>query len=483
MTNTRMLERFKIAKLTTKLKPHQQRVVERMEDEDQPGLVAAHGLGSGKTLTSIAVQEALGLPSDVVTPAALQSNYLKEIKAHTAKPLPSHLQSIEGVARNEGAGLNQPLLIVDEAHRIRNAGKARAGLKASPAEKRLALTGSLLYNHPSDVAGPINFVAGRSILPEDPDAFTQRFLMDVPNKRGLWDRLRGTPASYQTRLNPRSTGYLQHALDKYVDYHPGSMENFPTREDETVRVPMTSGQMKLYSHVTADQPSWVRNKVLQNLPPTKAEAKQLNSFLSGVRQISNTTRGFDTSVEPANQPKIDRAVQELQKMLEKNPNAKAIVYSHYLESGIDPYKKKLEELGIPHGSFTGSMTRTTRDQMVKDYNENKLKALLLSSAGGEGLDLKGTRLIQLLEPHWNQEKLKQVIGRGIRYKSHAALPEDERKVLVQRYLATRAPQGLLERTGLRKPGYGVDEYLDEMGSRKEQLNQQVRQMLRQPEND
>jgi superfamily II DNA/RNA helicase len=165
-------------------------------------------------------------------------------------------------------------------------------------------------------------------------------------------------------------------------------------------------------------------------------------------------------------------------MLAKNPRAKAIVYSHYLESGIDPYKKKLEELNIPHGAFTGEMPRAERERMVKDYNSGKLKALLLSSAGGEGLDLKGTRLIQLMEPHWNQEKLKQVVGRGIRYKSHAGLPENERNVLVQRYLGTRAPYGVMERLGLRKPGYGVDEYLDEMGARKEQLNQQVRQLLR-----
>jgi Helicase conserved C-terminal domain/SNF2-related domain len=482
MTNTRTLERFKIARITTKLKPHQQRVVDRMEDEDQPGLVAAHGLGSGKTLTSLAVQDALGLPADVVTPAALQANYLKEIKAHTAKAPPSELQSLEGVARAGGAGLTHPLLIVDEAHRIRNAGKARTGLGESLAEKRLALTGSLLYNHPSDIAGPINFVAGKSVFPEDPDVFSQRFLQDTPNKRGLIDRLRGVPASYQTHLNPRTRGYLQQALDKYVDYHPGSAENFPTRIDETIQVPMTRDQMGLYETITKDQPGWLKKKVLMNLPPTKAEAKQLNAFLSGARQISNTTSGFDTRTAPAHQPKIDRAVDELQKMLNANPRAKAIVYSHYLESGIDPYKKKLEELGIPHGAFTGDMSRKSREQMVRDYNDNKLKALLLSSAGGEGLDLKGTRLIQLLEPHWNQEKLKQVIGRGIRYKSHAALPEDERNVRVQRYLATRAPSGLLERIGLRKPGYGVDQYLDEMGVRKEQLNQQVRQMLREPEN-
>jgi SNF2 family DNA or RNA helicase len=481
MTSTRTLDHFKIAKITTTLKPHQQRVVDRMEDDDQPGLVAAHGLGSGKTLTSLAVQEALGLPSDVVAPAALLANYRKEIKAHTSKPQRTNVQSLEGVARTGGAGLKNPLLVVDEAHRIRNAGKARTGLRESPAEKRLALTGSLLYNHPSDVAGPINFVAGRSILPENPDEFTQRFLQDVPMSRSLWERFRGTPASYQTRLNPRTLGTLQAALDKYVDYHPGSKENFPSREDQTIRVPMSDKQMQLYESAEKKQPGWLRKKVLLNLPPTKAEAKQLNAFLAGGRQVANTTQGFDAGLSPPHQPKIDRAVSELQGMLAKNPRAKAIVYSHYLESGLDPYKKKLEELNIPHGSFTGDMPRGERERMVKEYNAGKLKALLLSSAGGEGLDLKGTRLIQLLEPHWNQEKLKQVIGRGIRYKSHAGLPEDERNVLVQRYLATRAPYGLMERLKLRKPGYGVDEYLDEMGARKEQLNAQVRRMLQERE--
>jgi len=482
MTSTPMLDRLKIAKITTKLKPHQQRVVDRMEDEDQPGLVAAHGVGSGKSLASLAVQDALGLAADVVTPAALQANYRKEIKTHTKQHQPTNLQSIESVARSGGAGLKNPLLILDEAHRIRNMGKARTSLKGSPSEKRLALTGSLLYNHPSDVAGPINFVAGRNVLPENPDEFSSRFLQDVPMPRGLWNRLRGVPASYQTRLNPRTVGILQEALDKYVDYHPGSSEGFPTREDETIRVPMTRDQMKLYENVAKDQPSWLRKKILMNLPPTKAEAKQLNAFMSGVRQIGNTTQGFDTRVLPAHQPKIDRAVSELQSMLAKNPRAKAIVYSHYLGSGIDPYHKKLEELNIPHGMFTGEMPRGQREQMVKDYNENKLKALLLSSAGGEGLDLKGTRLIQVLDPHFNEEKLKQVIGRGIRYQSHAALPEKERNVLVQRYLATRAPYGAMERLKLRTPGYGADEYLSEMSARKEQLNAKVRAMLEEPEN-
>lgn len=470
----------KLAKLKTKLKEHQQRVVDRLEDEDQPGLVAVHGLGSGKTLTSIAVADALGLPADVVTPAALQENYRKELKKHVVGKAPkTDLHTLEAVARRGGENLRNPLLIVDEAHRIRNAGKARTGVKWSPAEKRLALTGSLLYNHPSDIAGPINFAAGHTVLPEDPDQFADRFLVDVPRKQGLMARLRGVPAVYDTRLRSSQVSTLRNALDKYVDYHPGSPEGFPEREDQVVKVPMARDQMKLYSSVIGELPPALRRKVLMNLPPNKQEAKDLNAYMTGVRQVSNTTRGFDLKLKPQ-EPKIEKAISELQSMLDQNPRAKALVYSSFLDSGVNPYQEHLKRLKVPFGAFTGDMSRKAREQMVRDYNDDKIKALLLSPAGGEGLDLKGTRLIQILEPHFNEEKLKQVIGRGIRYKSHEHLPEDERKVLVQRFLATRAPEGLAERMGLREPGYAADEYLDELSQRKERLNEQVRRLLRNP---
>ena len=65
---------------------------------------------------------------------------------------------------------------------------------------------------------------------------------------------------------------------------------------------------------------------------------------------------------------------------------------------------------------------------MKELTPMTLSALLLlaSGAGSEGLDLKGTRLMQLLEPHWNESRLDQVIGRGIRYRSHEGLPPEDR---------------------------------------------------------
>jgi superfamily II DNA or RNA helicase len=469
-------EQVKEARLKTELQPHQQRVVDRMSDPDQRGLVVHHGLGSGKTLTSIAVADKLKLPADVVTPAALQENYSKEVAKHTTTKPDMLQQSLENVARKRGNTLKRPLLVVDEAHRTRNPSQTQAALMRSPAEKRLLLTGSLLYNQPADIAGPINLVAGESTLPSNPADFDRFFVQQVQKDPGFFRRLLGAKPTVETRINPQTKPYLRDILKKYVDYHPSSTTDFPERKDQTIRVPMAAKQREIYDAILGKAPQWVQDKVRNGMPPTKAETMQLNSFLTGSRQVANTTAPFKTK-EPQYSPKIDAALQELRKTLDANPRAKAVVYSNYLDAGIKPYREKLKAMGTPFGEFTGEMPHAQRDQLVRDYNENKIRALLLSSAGGEGLDLKGTRLMQILEPHWNEEKLKQVTGRGIRYKSHADLPEEERNVTVQRFLSTLPRKGLAERLYLKRPGQSVDEYLHGLAHDKERLNSQFKQLL------
>lgn len=472
-----LTEICKVADIKTKLLPHQQRVVDRIQQEDQPGLVVVHGLGSGKTLTSIAAQDALGMGATAVVPAALQANYMKERAKHLeGEGQPIELETLQRTARR-GQATENPMLIVDEAHRARETNtKTYKALKNTPSEKRLLLTGSPFYNRPSDIAPLINLAAGENRLPGDPTSFAARYVMDQSVNPGFMDRVfRGIQPGTRQVLNPRNAGELQQNFQKWVDYHPGTTDNFPKVTREDVKVPMTEEQLRIYDATMGQAPAWVRQKVLSGLPPSKQESKDLNAFMSAVRQISNTTAGFEGG-KPSD-PKIDTAFKKLQETLKNNENAKAVVYSNFLESGINPYKQRLQAAGIPFGEFTGEMKKKDRDNLVQQYNDNKIKALLLSSAGGEGLDLKGTRLMQILDPHWNNEKLRQVEGRGIRFKSHEDLPEAERNVLVQRFLATRPRSGLMEKLHLSTPGGASDEYLSMLSRDKDKLNDQFRSLL------
>ena len=91
------------------------------------------------------------------------------------------------------------------------------------------------------------------------------------------------------------------------------------------------------------------------------------------------------------------------------------------------------------------MSKKKREEIVEEYNNNKIKVLLISKAGGEGLDLKATRNIIIMEPSWNEATHKQVIGRAIRYKSHEGVPKKDRVVDVYRlFLLKRAEEAVID---------------------------------------
>jgi len=460
---------FKSGADTSPLLPHQQRAIEKLKQPDQPGLILMHGLGSGKTRSSIEAYRQLGIPAEVVLPAALRENYVKELKKWLGKaPGDVNIQSQQAIARNgaEPETFDGKLMILDEAHRMRNEDtKLFRALKEVNPAKRLLLTGTPIYNHPADIAKLINVAAGKTVLPETRPGFEKEYVSQKVIFPTPMHRLLGVKPGQE--LGVKNKQYLQHVFNKMIDYHGGNAEGFPEMTQENIRVPMEREQERIYKALMKDLPWHLRMKVRAGLPPDRKELDKLLPFLSGARMISNSSQGF-TGVDKARSPKIERAAEFLKERIKEDPEYKALIYSNYLDSGVNPYKQKLDEAGISYGEFTGNVNDKVRNELVKKYNENKLKALIISSAGGEGLDLKGTRLVQVLEPHFNNEKIKQVVGRAARYLSHSGLPKEKQNVLVQNYLSTLTPT-LADRM-LKKHQTSTDEYLQNLAKQKEALN-------------
>lgn len=458
------------------LNDKEQRVMTRLQGV--PGLVVAHGLGTGKTRTSIQVANQLHMPTNVVVPASLQDNYKKELNKWVGgTPDYMNIQSQQAVGRR---GLNPQnnngLLVVDEAHRARDINSSLLqSLKNTEAKKRLLLTATPVYNHPADIAPLINLAANRPVLPEDRKSFNEDFVEEKPVEPSFFGKLMGINPGVEPTL--KRDPKLMDALSRYVDYDPGrGREGFPSSKEEVVNVPLSDSQQNIYDTMMDKAPFWVRWKIKAGLPPNRQELAPLQSFLTGPRQIADSNYDFITDKSQVESPKITAATDYLKKQLARNPNYKAVIYSNYINSGLTPYKMMLDKYRIPYGEFSGEVAAKVRNQMVRDYNENKLKALLISSAGAEGLDLKGTRLLQILEPHFNREKEKQIIGRAIRYQSHAALPPSQQNVLIQRYISQ--PQGgWLDKLLGKDTVKGTDEYISDIANRKEKLNQQLMALI------
>lgn len=75
------------------------------------------------------------------------------------------------------------------------------------------------------------------------------------------------------------------------------------------------------------------------------------------------------------------------------------------------------------------------------------RVFCITSAGAEGLSLKCVRAVHIMEPYWNDVRLKQVKGRAIRIGSHLELPEAERDVSIYTYLACFPKEAQLAKSG------------------------------------
>jgi SNF2 family DNA or RNA helicase len=448
--------------LLPELKRHQERVVLRMLDDAQPGLVVAHGLGSGKTLTSIALQEALELPADIVVPASLMSNYEKEVTKHVEHPnLLRCIQSMQAVTRRRDL-LERALLIMDEAHRSREATAVTfKNLFRNRAKKRVCLTASPFYNSPADLAPLINIASGEVIFPNKLEDFEVLYVHDEIIQPTWYERSVYHAKPYVVRsLKASERSFLRTVYEHWVDYHPNNTDEFPSVRRIDFNVQMTPEQQQKHDDAFGTAPGWMRFFMSRLAQPMGREASALNSFMSKTRQLCNVVPGAGKA------PKFETAVAQLMRHL-SGPHGKALVYSNFLASGVEPYEKLLKARNVAYRIYTGETSREDRDAMVAAFNADQIQVLLVSSAAGEGLDLKGCRLVQILEPHWNLEKIRQVEGRAIRFRSHTHLPADEQNVTIQRFITTRCSG----------PGITTDEYMAKMSDDKEALIEEFRQLL------
>jgi superfamily II DNA or RNA helicase len=164
-----------------------------------------------------------------------------------------------------------------------------------------------------------------------------------------------------------------------------------------------------------------------------------------------------------------------------------MIYSEFIFGGIVPMALALEEAGFARAHGVRSQTTslfTTRPAasnglhyaMItgdKDFSPDnreelalindpqnrygeRIKVVLISRAGGEGLDFKNIRQIHILEPWYNMSRIEQIIGRGVRNHSHCDLPFEERNVEIYMH-ATQIPQDALP---------AADTYLYELSFKK-----------------
>ena len=471
----------------SKVKPqkHQRETVQQLDNSKS--VIAYHGLGSGKTLTSILAAQGTPGAKLVLAPASLLGNYRKELKKFDVKDTDYHLMSYEKFRKSPELyvdKLKPSIMIADEFHRTQNVDSVtgEAIRRVRPrVGKFIGLTGTIAQNHPSEIGSLLHTATGQPLLGRDYKEFNSSYIAERKVNPSLMGRLMGrTPGVVEEAKNIRK---FQKITSPYINTFAGDeeyMKHIPHVNRSVVNVPMDKTQQRIYDYTFNRAPRWVRFKIKNNLPPSKREKTNINAFLIGARQASTALQPFG---EHASTPKMKAIVNDIETGIRQNPEFKGVVYSSFLEGGLHPLAAKLKRRNIPYGLFTGEQPDAERHQIVHDYNKGNLKALLISPAGGEGLDLKGTRYLGLMDPTWNPAKTEQVVGRTARFMSHEHLPENERNVTVKQYLS-EPKLGLLGKLKkLVRPNthaIGTDEYIWNRSQEKAKLNSQFTDALKRP---
>lgn len=404
-----------IQKSAFPLRQHQKRVIEYFEKHR--GLIAYHTVGTGKTLTAITISQCfLDKHPDykvyVVTPASLVQNFKKQMMDYKNIHYPEQyrffsIQKFVSIYKKGLISCSKILLIVDEAHNLKTLYKKTEpklpGKKATEigvnskyvekcaqkASKVLLLTGTPITNSPKDIISLYNMIRDT----DEPRLVTKKKDLGLNQK------------TYTTNF------LLEKLKCKISVFDERSPEFYPSVKEHEIFLKMTPSYEEKYDKLLDENG-------LSDLAIKMFGEIDINPFYNGVRRAVNTLEDKDS-------PKIKWVLNQLRK------NRKTIVFSHFLEAGNKTIIKNLPN-GTKYAYINGSLPQKDRAVIVNQYNSNKIKILFISKAGGEGLDLKGTQDIIILEPAWNLSVEEQVIGRGVRYKSHADLPTADRKVDVYR---------------------------------------------------
>jgi SNF2 family DNA or RNA helicase len=503
------------------LGPHQINASRLFARPGIPGLLLYYRVGSGKTLASIAAAENLATREGVrrgvvvICPASLRKNYEKELTATGVDARRYSILSFQQVmnmnhARRQALGRGK-VLIIDEVQNLRtwqakktDARMLRAALDVSEvAHKRLLLSGTPIMNFPYEIGPLVALLHGynepkiegehdeREIamlanLREDPIR-ERNYLQSLSederaalNAR-IMARLGGLPLIRDNPLNmtlrafkekygktfTKNQDELAELLRcKVLYYSDPDRSKYPTKTETWVEVPMTNNQVKAQFRLAQDDPG----------------TANIEELLDGRVSIVFMTRPRTVNLRLRDEhPKLDIVVERITEAYRRGQ--KSIAFSTYLGSGLHRISDMLTARGVPHELYVGGLNDTRKKDILQRYNAGTVPVLLLSEAGKEGLDLKNTAFVHVLEPAWNEEKIEQVIGRAVRYESHTG---PDRHVQVYRYIsvfptpmppalrALQAPPGVPESI-LRQ--YSADRILQLVTERKNDNNKRFLEWL------
>lgn len=383
--------------------------------------ILADEVGLGKTIEAGLVLSELrmrGLADRalVLTPAGLVEQWREELERKFA--LPTTIVKASGNGSGEGVAIDRPVtlasiaaarrdplrsaltehawdvVIVDEAHRLRNPRSASGKLaRELRARYLLLLTATPVENKLSDLYQLISLI--------------------TPG-------LLGTPAQFRAKHGgaamdasaPRNVAELRARTREVMVRHRRSEVALmlPQRLAETVLVTPSQDEAALYAEITRRVRAEGRQASPSRLLTLRGLTRLAGSSPAAVAPTL-TKLGWADLAEQARSIGAPEKARVLIETLRRHVNRgeRVLVFTAFRQT-LDTLAAEVERAGLPAAVYHGSLSRREKEATIAAFRED-VPLLLSTESAGEGRNLQFCHVMVNMDLPWNPMQIEQRLGR------------------------------------------------------------------------
>lgn len=456
-------------------------------------LLLFHGIGSGKTCTSITIAESIMKTNKnykvlVLLPARLKTNFIDELISETCGNLYISTEDYNkyinpNTSDNDKKTIRQRFMKkinknydINSYEKIRNIFLKSTNLKNTIIEltRNKIIIIDEVHNLIASKLDPlvINTIIKNNKIPKKPsirsiNAVILRLLTLLNDPSCKMFFLTATPIfdnfgqfneliltlrpdlhSSKISKNPEDLKTLINLLKNKVSFYKlKDRSSYPSTQEDNIRIKISETQQELINEIKKEDENENENEEIEG-----------DNFCMKERQLSISA--YDYKKKDLIFSNLREYAPKIKKLIEllKLPG-KHVIYSNFIKYCLELIAAYLEEKGWTN--YTKETTHNNNyktfvlwDASLNDKQKQDVKMVLNSTANmdgkiirivlgspsiKEGISFKHIQHLHQIDPVWNSSAKEQIEGRCIRHKSHDDIPINhktlKRKVIIHNYIA------------------------------------------------
>lgn len=298
--------------------------------------------------------------------------------------------------------LNYDLIIVDEAHHLKNRNSVTWKF-VNALQKRfiLFLTATPVENQLEELYNLITILKPGQL--KTPQEFRHQFVV------------RGDPHS------PKNRGLLRELLaDVMIRHSRGQVSvKLPPRRAHTIRLSLSPAEETLYQNVSA----FVRRNLVLGTGATKLTLETVQreigsspmAVIGTLQKMAQQPAWKEQKKELTKLVKDAAAIQQwakfdaLLKIIQSAGSDRLLIFTHF-QATLEALGERLAAANIPFIPYHGGLTTAQKDEAIRRF-EQEGQILLSTEAAGEGRNLQFCHLMVNFDLPWNPQRIEQRVGR------------------------------------------------------------------------